>query len=280
MRIGFVTLGMGSFPLEAVLETARAAGCEAMELNGRATVHRDLWKAPIDYAAICKAISASGVVPKSLGGYSDFAQPTDEGLAREIDGFVGYCRLARGLGIPIVRAFAGDVVAGHTLDQLYPRLVAGFREVTARVAEWGIKIGIENHGRLINDGDALYALIHEVDSPILGMTLDTGNFCWAGHSVDKAHGFFEKLAPLTVNVHVKDGRFVGGTFELLPAGRGDLDLAALFGTLHSVGYAGPVLSEYEGAADFGASTVESVAYLRGLRDATLASRCDPSRAML
>ena len=98
------------------------------------------------------------------------------------------------------------------------------------------------------------------------MTLDTGNFCWAGHSVETAHRFFEKLAPLTVNVHVKDGCFVDGAWVLTPAGRGEIDLPGLFQILKAEGYEGPVLSEYEGAADFVASTVESVAYLRGLRD--------------
>ncbi|MBN1400516.1 MAG: sugar phosphate isomerase/epimerase, partial [Anaerolineae bacterium] len=98
------------------------------------------------------------------------------------------------------------------------------------------------------------------------MTLDTGNFCWAGHSLDVAQRFFERLAPLTVNVHVKDGRFEDDRWVLYPAGRGDIDLPGLLRLLKSVGYTGPVLSEYEGRADFAASTVESVAYLRGLRD--------------
>ncbi|MFH1084764.1 MAG: sugar phosphate isomerase/epimerase [Chloroflexota bacterium] len=267
MQIGFVSLGMGKATLEEALAVGQLAGCEVFELNGRPTVHRNLWAPPIDYAAIKARVARAGVVPTSLGGYSNFAQPTDEGLAAEVEQFVGYCRVAREMGIPVVRAFAGEVVAGYTLDQLYPRLVAGFKAITARVADWGLKIGIENHSHLINDGDRLFALIHEVGSPILGLTLDTGNFCWAGHSLDAAHRFFEKLAPLTVNVHIKDGRFVSGEWVLTPAGRGDLDLPWLLKTLRAAGYDGPVLSEYEGPADFVASTLESVAYLRGLRNA-------------
>ena len=104
-------------------------------------------------------------------------------------------------------------------------------------------------------------------SPLLGMTVDTGNFCWAGHSIDEAHHYFEKLAPLTVSVHVKDGRFVDGEFEFVPAGRGDLDLVGFFKALSATGYQGPVVSEYEGKGDYYQGTLESVAYLRGLRDA-------------
>ena len=266
MRIGFVTLGMGASPLDEVLKTAAAAGCEAMELNGRATVHQNLWAQPINYAGLKARIAASGVVPTSLGGYSNFAQTTDEALAAQVGQLVGYCQVARGMGIPIVRAFAGDVLEGHTLDQLYPRIVAGFKAVASRVAGWGIVIGIENHGRLINNGDHLSGLLQDVGSPLVRMTIDTGNFCWAGHSIETAHRFFEKLAPVTVNVHIKDGRFINGEWTLFPAGRGDLDLAGLFKALLANGYQGPILSEYEGKADFVAATTESVAYLRGLRD--------------
>jgi len=267
MQIGFVSLGLGKKPFEEVLQVAAAAGCEAMELNGRPTVHSNLWAPPIDYAAIRQQIEASGVTAASLGGYSNFAQPSDEGLEQQIQQLVGYCDVARSMGIPIVRAFAGDLLEGYSVDDLYPRMVAGFKAVTEQVADWGLQIGIENHGRLINHGDYLYSLIRDVDSPILGITLDTGNFCWAGHSIDTAYGFFEELAPLVVNVHIKDGKFIDGEWTLSPAGRGDLDLAALLATMDDLDYDGPVLSEYEGEADFVISTTESVAYLRGLRDA-------------
>ncbi len=267
MKIGFVSLGMGAYSLQDALAVGVAAGCEAMELNGRATVHQNLWAPPIDYAAIKATIAASGITPVSLGGYFNPAQPTDEALAAQVQQFIGYCDVARQMGIPIVRAFAGDVLEGYTLDALYPRLVAGFKAVTAQAAGWGLSIGIENHGRLINNGDLLAGLLHDVGSPILGITLDTGNFCWAGHSIETAHRFFEKLLPFVVNVHIKDGCFAQSEFELLPAGRGDIGLASLFKMLAEAGYDGPVLSEYEGKADFRASTIESVAYLRGLRDA-------------
>lgn len=266
MQIGFVSLGMASQPLDEVLRFARAVGCEVMELNGRETVHQNLWVPPIDYKSIRRSIEAAGVRAVSLGGYVDFAQPDDRALEEQVCIFLGYCDLAREMRIPIVRAFAGDEREGHTLDSLYPRLVAGLRAVAERAADWGILIGIENHGRLINDGDGLLSLVKDVGSSIVGITLDTGNFCWAGHSVAEAHRFFEELAPYTVNVHVKDGRFVDGHFEFLPAGRGEIDLRGLFTLLHEQGYLGPILSEYEGAGDYAAGTAESVAYLRGLRD--------------
>ena len=80
MKIGFVTLGMGSYPLDQVLDTATLAGCEVMELNGRPSVHQNLWAEPVDYESIKARILAGDVTPSSLGGYCSFAQPTDEDI--------------------------------------------------------------------------------------------------------------------------------------------------------------------------------------------------------
>jgi L-ribulose-5-phosphate 3-epimerase len=266
IKTGFVSLGLADRSLAGVLQAAVTMGCEAIELNGRATVHQGLWQGDVDMAAIGGRIAESGITVTSLGGYSNLAQPADEALEAEVEQLLGYCRIARDMGIPIVRAFAGDVIEGYDLDALYPRIVQGFRAVADAIQGWGVTLGIENHGRLMNDGDLLQRLIYDVDSPLVRITLDTGNFCWAGHSIATAHGFFQKLAPLVVNVHVKDGRFQDGVWHLLPAGRGDIDLVGLFEVLRSLGYDGPVLSEYEGPDDFMLSTAESVSYLRGLRD--------------
>ncbi len=46
----------------------------------------------------------------------------------------------------------------YALDDLYLRVVEVLRRVTAQVADWGLAIGIENHGRLINEVRRLRAL--------------------------------------------------------------------------------------------------------------------------
>ncbi len=263
MLIGMTSLGMGRAALDEMLDYAVNVGCQTIELNGRATVHQGVWQR-LGVDGIRERLANCGLEVGSLGGYCSMAQLDDAGLEAQVSEFVGYCRIARELGIPVVRAFAGDVVAGASLDDLYPRMVAGFQRIMAQVDGWPLRVGIENHGRLINNGDWLASLIRDVGSPALGVTLDTGNFCWAGASIEQAERWFERLIPLTVNVHIKDGRYVDGQWTLLPAGRGDLDLAGLLKRLAQSGYGGQVVSEYEGEAEFGASTAESVAYLRGV----------------
>jgi len=270
MRIGMTSLGMGSEPLSVVLEAAQAFGCEAMELNGRPSVHQGLWQGDVDYDKVMASIRDAGIEATSLGGYCDFAVLTEEGLEEQVAQLFGYCELAVRLGIPVVRAFVGDVKEGHSADEFYPWVVRGFSEVCERIADWDLVIGIENHGRLMNDGDVLARLLADVDSPQLGITLDTGNFCWGGHTLADAHQFFDALLPSVVNVHVKDVRMEGGESVFVPAGRGEVRLAGLMQALASRGYEGAVVSEYEGKAAYVPSTRESVAYLRGVRDGVLA----------
>jgi sugar phosphate isomerase/epimerase len=270
MRIGMTSLGMGSDPLPVVLEAAQGFGCEVMELNGRPTVHQGLWQGNVDYDGVMASIREAGIEVTSLGGYCDLAVLTEEGLEEQVNQLVGYCELAVRLGIPVVRAFVGDVKEGHTADEFYPWVVRGFSEVCQRIAGWDLVIGIENHGRLMNDGDVLGRILADVGSPRLGITLDTGNFCWGGRTIADAHRYFDALLPHIVNVHVKDVRMENGEAVFVPAGRGEIRLAALLQALADRGYEGAVVSEFEGKAAYAPSTQESIAYLRGLRDGILA----------
>ena len=171
MEIGITSLGMGTQPLDEVLRFAASTASEVMELNGRETVHDNLWVPPIDYKAIRRQLEAARIRATSLGGYSDFTSPDDEELEEQVKIFLGYCDVARQMRIPVVRAFAGDLAEGLTLERAYPRIVEGLSMVAERVNDWGILVGIENHGRLVNDGEVLASIVRDVDSSVVGITL-------------------------------------------------------------------------------------------------------------
>lgn len=268
-KIGVTSLGMRGLALPEAIQKMRQFGAECTELNGRPGCHPDFgWQDDADFERAKTLLDEAGIVASSLGGYCDFAQLDDAALEAEIDGFVGYCRRAVALSIPVVRAFAGDVKEGHSLETFAARIKEAFVEVVRRVDALPIRIGIENHGRLANDGRFLRELIETVASPKLGMTVDTGNFYWAGHPPEHVERFLQWLAPHAVNVHIKDVTYRDGKVVFGPAGRGIVDLPRLFRLLAVCGYDGPVVSEYEGEGPYEAGTLESVAYLRGLRDGT------------
>ncbi len=128
-------------------------------------------------------------------------------------------------------------------------------------------LAVENHGRLLNDGPALARLVREVAAANVGITLDTGNFAWAGHTADQVRADFAAVLPYVVNVHVKDGIWrqnaaASVSFEFAPAGSGQLPLSAWLDALAAADYGGGICSEYEGAGDFREGTRLSIAYLR------------------
>ncbi len=141
-------------------------------------------------------------------------------------------------------------------------IIAAFRAACTEAADLGVTLGIENHGRLINDGPALVRLVDEIGADNLGFTIDTGNFAWAGHNPAQVRADFEAVAPRAVNVHIKDGVWTDGDFTFVTAGEGDLPLAWLIETLVTGGYNKTICSEYEGTGDFTECTAKSIAYLK------------------
>ena len=171
-------------------------------------------------------------------------------------------RAASQMGVPIVRAFTGDVKTGVTLAAVRANIVDAFRAACDEAAALNVTLGIENHGRLINDGPALAALVDEVGADNLGFTLDTGNFAWAGHGLEQVKQDFEAVLPRVVNLHVKDGGWTDDGFAFVPAGEGELPLVWLISALQERGYEGSICSEFEGGGDFVKGTATSIVFLR------------------
>jgi sugar phosphate isomerase/epimerase len=245
-------------------------GGECIEINGNTERHHGIALNRDTIPQVLTWAGAAGLAIRSLSGYCDFAQTDSGALQAEIEQLMTTCRVAAEMGVPVVRAFTGDVKPGIDLATVRPNIIAGFRQACEQAQTLGVTLGIENHGRLINDGPALVALVQEVaavrgagaDSHPLGFTLDTGNFAWAGHDAAQVEADFAAVLPYVVSLHIKDGVWTGDGFAFVPAGEGDLPLEALLRDLADSGYTGPVYSEYEGTGDFHEGTRKSVAYLK------------------
>lgn len=262
IQIGAVSLGWSGTPLPEVFEELAAMGGRCIEINGNADRHHGLALDTETASQILGWARETGVVIGSISGYCDFAQTDTTALETEVARLMVSCRAAAAMGVPIVRAFTGDIKPNIALEQVRPNIIAAFREATEEAAALGITLGIENHGRLINDGPALAALVEEVGADNLGFTLDTGNFAWAGHDRDQVQADFAAVLPRVVNVHIKDGVWTTEGFQFVPAGEGELPLDWLVTELVQRGFDGKIYSEFEGAGDFREGTRKSIAYLQ------------------
>jgi sugar phosphate isomerase/epimerase len=265
VKIGATSLGWGDAALPEVFQRLADIGAECVELNAKPGQHAGLVLTTESTSMVLDWAKDAGLEITSISGYNDFAQTDPAALDQEVERLLDACRIAFRLGVPLVRAFAGDPKPGVTLESSWPMIIEGFRRALPEAERLGVKLGIENHGRLLNDGPALVRLVEEIGSSQVGVTLDTGNFAWAGHDLAQTKADYAAVLPHVVNLHIKDGIWMDEGFTFVPAGDGALPLEQVIDDLAAAGYDGPIASEYEGGGDYGEGTSQSIAYLKAVR---------------
>jgi len=250
VQIGVVTLSLSCMDFDEVLEFVADSGGETIELCTVDEAHNGTLNLNSNRDAILKAVEERGLSVISVAGYNDFGFSDESILEKEVKRLEWYCELARDLGVGVIRSMGGNLHTGNTREEAIDNVVRGFRLAVQMAEKYDVILALENHGYLVNDGPALWNIINEVDSPRLRLTLDTGNFCWAGHSVDDAHSYFGQLAPYTANVHLKDLVYTeSNEVQFVPLGEGVIDFHHLMEVLTANGYNGSLLSEFEGMGD-------------------------------
>ena len=133
-----------------------------------------------------------------------------------------YAGLARRVGANLLRFVIDDTdyhpapeAVSQVLRQALPLL-------------HGLTLGLENHDRF--PAATLRDIINDAGSDRIGVCLDTANSLGAGEGLETV---LAMLAPLTVNLHIKDfhiarlPHLMGFTVEGRPAGKGMLDIPEL-----------------------------------------------------
>lgn len=270
-KVGATSLGWGNIPLSDIFEQLARIGGETVEINGAPGRHAGLVLDEAGAPLVCGWAQQSGLSISGISGYCDFAQDERAALEAEIERLLASCRVAAALGAPIVRAFVGDAKPGRTYAQFQEHILWAFEQVAKRVEPLPVLVAVENHGRLANDGPLLAELVNRIGAANIRLTLDTGNFAWAGHDAAIVQADFDAVAPYVRNAHIKDGVWVNGGFDFVPAGSGDLPLAQWLAHLVESGYQGPLISEFEGKGDFIQGTSQSIAYLKAALQAAVAA---------
>jgi sugar phosphate isomerase/epimerase len=207
----------GALDEQALLASARRHGVRVVQLGDNLPVHA---LTPERRGALRAAAEAAGI-RLELG-----ARGLTAALLR------AYVELCGELGADFLRFVADQ--GGH--EPSLDAMTAILREAAPALAAAGVTLGLENHDRF--GARELRGVIEAVASPHVGICLDTANSLGAGEGLAEVAAV---LAPLTVNLHVKDVAITrlphqqGFTVEGRPLGGGRLPLRAALARVRAAG---------------------------------------------
>ena len=173
--------------------------------------------------------------------------------------FENYSAKAATLGC--LSLFTSAKAGEMPLEVAYERL----RRLGEIAAGHGLKIALETHPDLCENGTKAAATMAAINHPAVGVNYDTANVYYYNHGVDTVEEV-AKVAPHVVSVHLKDtlGGYHDARFPRF--GEGVVDFAGVFRVLNGVGFHGPFTMELEGPLTHGETAEEQEAHVRACID--------------
>ncbi|WP_031498636.1 sugar phosphate isomerase/epimerase family protein [Bryobacter aggregatus] len=252
------------YPLEKVIEQAHAMGFDGVEL-----LHRQFASEDKEYLNKLKQMAFErGLSLPMLSIHQDFVSPDAAERKKNIDHTKHCIDLAAQLGIPAIRLNSGrwktiksfddlmkvkgdePPLAGYKLDDAKRWCVDSINEIIPHAKSAGVRMALENHWGLTTNVAVLLDLWKAVNSPWLGINLDTGNF------PEKPYDGISTLAPHATIVQAKT-YYGGGVWYTL-----DLDYKRIAKILADAKFSGWVSLEMEGNEDPLTAVPKSLKVLR------------------
>ena len=251
-------------PIETVIDRAAEIGVEGVDI-----LHRQMDSEEGGYLQKLKRHAfINGIDLICLSIHQDFVDPDPEVRARNIQHTLRCIDLAHEMGIPCIRLNSGrwntvrsfnelmklrgeePILPGYTEKDGFDWCIDSIEKCLDHAAKAGVLLALENHWGLTRSPEGLLRIVDAIESPWLGVLMDTGNF------LEEPYEKLQKIAPKTVFVQAKtyDG---GGEWYTL-----DLDYDRVARILSAVGYRGYVSLEFEGKADPNAAVPKSIERLR------------------
>lgn len=251
-------------PVDECIRQAAAMGFDGVEI-----LHRQMDGEDNAYLQGLKRLALlEGVDLVGLSIHQGFISPDPAVRRQNVEHTIRCIDLACRLGIPTMRVNTGrwgtskdfdelmrnrgvePPLPGCTEDQAFGWVIECLRACLPKAAECGVTLGLENHWGLALTPEGVLRIVQAVNSPWLGVTMDTGNF------LEDPYDRLELLAPRTVYVHAKT-YYGGGVWYAL-----ELDYARIAGILRRHDYRGYVSLEYEGREDWRTAIPRSLGLLR------------------
>jgi sugar phosphate isomerase/epimerase len=252
------------FPIEKVIDEAAALGLEGIDV-----LHRQMESEDNAYLQkLKKHAFINGIAMTCLSIHQGFVTPDKEELKNHVDHTNHCIELAYKMGIPCLRLNTGrwntiksfddlmknrgiePILPGYTEDDGYKWCVDGIQQCLKKAEECGVLLALENHWGLGSTPEGMIRIQDTVNSPWLGLLLDTGNF------LENPYDKLKMIAPRANFVQAKT-YYGGGEWYSL-----ELDYDRIVKILKDVNYHGYISIEFEGKEDAKSGVRKSVELLR------------------
>jgi len=252
------------FPIEKVIDEAAALGLEGIDV-----LHRQMESEDNAYLQkLKKHAFVNGIAMTCLSIHQGFVTPDKEELKKHVDHTNQCIELAYKMGIPCLRLNTGrwntiksfddlmknrgiePILPGYTEDDGYKWCVDGIQQCLKKAEECGVLLALENHWGLGSTPEGMIRIQDTVNSPWLGLLMDTGNF------LENPYDKLKMIAPRASFVQAKT-YYGGGEWYSL-----ELEYDRIVKILKDVNYHGYISIEFEGKEDAKSGVRKSVELLR------------------
>ena len=145
-----------------------------------------------------------GVAISGTGIRNNFASPDPLIRAEGVDLAKEWIIAASKIGAPVVRVFAGAIPEGYEENWEVPAqwMIDCYKELLPIAEQYGVKIGIQNHGEMLHTADQCIYIMKALDSDWAGLIVDTGNFKTPDPYLEIA-----EVVPYAINWQIKESPF-------------------------------------------------------------------------
>jgi sugar phosphate isomerase/epimerase len=173
----------------------------------------------------------------SISVRTDMCKPPGDAHDKQAAELRKWVDVANKLGASHIRVFGGTIPKGSTEEQAAGWVTEMLKAAAPYAGSKGIILGLENHGGITEKASTIVGIVKAVDSPWVGVNLDTGNFN------RNSYAQIAEILPYAVNAqfktHIRDENG-----QSVPS-----DWRRIIGMFRESGYRGYFALEYEDKGD-------------------------------
>ena len=145
-----------------------------------------------------------GIVISGTGIRNNFASRDAKIRAEGVQLAKNWIVAASKMGAPVVRVFSGEIPKGYENNwkEVAGWIIDCYKECAAFGEKYGVKIGIQNHGDMLQTAEQCIYILNAVDSKWTGLIVDIGSFKTKDPYKDIA-----AVVPYAINWQVKESVF-------------------------------------------------------------------------